>query len=225
MKELLLSLLLFPTILAAQEAAPPVPKTPKHEVGLSLFSMTDARGFGKNNSFSADYRFSPELYYNRIFGKTSLRTSIGYHQQVLFIEPSPEIIWEYYYKEVGIRRTVQLSGGFERSLSGGKLQPFVFEDLMLGYTDHRGVRTYWGCFLSEENQPFVEHTLTGGLLGGAGVKYAVNEHLGVRLETSVQMDFSVSDYSNKKIYWKSPDAHFAFNPVSRIAVSWRICSR
>jgi hypothetical protein len=193
---------------------------PQNEFGINLFSVRNLE-WSKMQfvplKFSAEANFATGIYYKRHLGKNAIRFSADY-QQLSIIQQTTFDATQH--SSSGMRKTIDLNAGMERTFGSKRLQLFIFSDLVFNFSNYKGIESYSGCFVWCQNCPFHYQTFESGLDIGAGIKYELIKNISISLETSVQGFYSVNKnilYPNP--YGKSQYFDYRINPISKLGVS------
>lgn len=217
MKKATLLFLLIPLFSFAQEVEIPVKSVNQNEIGINLFSVTRFernRGMLDTRKVSASMNPTPGVYYKRHFGKNALRASIDYTQQLIKYGDPNSMEYATFYMNAK-RMNIGINIGYERSFGKGKLQPYLFSDLVFNYEKLAGERSYLGCFGPYGVFKFSEEVFEYGVSAGSGLRYSINSRIHLSYEFAAQGVVSVfQDLSN--IGYKYVDLNYHLNPVNKL---------
>jgi hypothetical protein len=158
-------------------------KRTEQEIGVNLYNFSVYKSsFVYHAKPVIDQGFFNGLFYKRHFGKNAFRATIDH----FYTRINTEYDWGMlYYKNTGIKNTLELRLGYERKLAIGKLFPYLAADAVFNVGRARGSRLSWGDMIPDlTERPYDTRAIGIGLAPAIGLKYRPVRQLAISLEAN-----------------------------------------
>jgi len=226
---LIILLFLFPLLYHAQDLAP-LSDSPKHELGMNLFSVINIYpGKSQHSSITPGDPFYktgnnifPGIYYKYHSGKNALRLSLDYfqkaHSGMGSITFDPYTSFDYSY--AGIMTNHDFKIGYQRSFGTRRVIPFIFSDLVFNYnklTAAQNIYLYTQYFpVSSVSLPYYIEQYLFGISPGGGVKIRLSKNVVLTYEFSAIFSYSRShEILRGSKYWAT-EFDWRVNPIKML---------
>jgi hypothetical protein len=160
------------------------------EGGMSIYRLDDTDNLN-NSSTSFKQKLKSNFFsgvnFKCILYRNVFRFSFDYNQQDVYATDFEG------YKRTGCIRSTNVSTGYACLLRKARFSPYVFSDLVYGYTWEKGMESGYYWFTRPSNQPYeiVTQTITG--CAGLGLRYNPFRSLVLNLEGNFAYYFSFQE--------------------------------
>jgi len=216
---LLIALLVFSVHAFAQDSG-----TKKHEIGLSLYSLTNVVNYTSGGDIFFKYlpknNFVNSFQYKYHWEKVSLRANLNYqyHNFPDDVAPNEFVEGDLYYGEIW---TLGTRVGIERRFGNSKLKPIIALDVFYNFGKNTATPFYWGGpNIDLINIPGSTISHSGGISPSVGIVYQIIPSLSVRLESNGEMGWYKQgyEYSNENV---SAGIYVMYNAVSTFSINFQ----
>lgn len=212
------ALLTISTIAIAQDSG-----NKKHEIGLSMYSLTNVVNFTSDGDSFFNYlpqnNFANAILYKYHWQKVALRVNVNYKFKNFpdDVNPNELIEGELSYGKIW---SMGAKVGIERKFGNAKWQPIIAVDAFYNYGKNTA-RPYYrgGPTIDLVNIPGPTISHSGGISPSLGVVYRFIPSLSIRLETNALLGWYKQEYEGASENLHA-GIYFRYNPISTFSVNY-----
>ncbi|MFT5724757.1 MAG: hypothetical protein ACI9JN_001879 [Bacteroidia bacterium] len=190
------------------------------EVGINLFHYTAFTVYNNETLKSFSGSMMPRVgitLKKHVKVNSALRFSINYVTRASHRQDNGGATFHYDIKKT--ERSMDLTLGLERHISGGRISTYIFTDLFQNVGRRHRNGYYAGCWDAGKFDDS-HHFYQVGLTPGFGMKLKLSQRFALNVETNTRL---ISEFNTVGHYnTLNPRFQMSINPISRFSLNYRL---